>query len=119
MANERLVKQKVKKILQENEAWFCMPVGGPYGKRGVPDILALIDSMFLAIECKSGNNKPTELQKQQLRKIRTAGGLSMVVSERNLQDFSDLIAKVVSSPTSAVRLYWAGRWKSLTEPFDP
>lgn len=118
--NEALVKRKVRKVLKQyggDEAWFCFPVAGPYGRAGVPDILAVVNGIFLAVETKSGRNKPTELQKQQLRKIRMAGGLSMVVNEQNLPEFERLVQMVASQPTQAALSYFQGRWSNLTELF--
>ncbi len=118
--NEALVKRKVREILKRHgggEAWFCFPVAGPYGRAGVPDILAVVNGVFLAVETKSGRNKPTKLQKQQLRKIRTAGGLSMVVNEQNLPEFERLVQMAASQPTHAVLSYSQGRWSSLIELF--
>lgn len=116
--NEALVKRKITKALREVGAWYCFPVAGPYGRAGLPDIMALMNGVFLGIEAKSGKNRPTELQRQQLRKIRSAGGLSMVVNEDNLDDFRNLLMELSVSSTQAVLSYSQGRWPSLTKLFD-
>lgn len=116
--NEALVKRKITNLLREYEVWYCFPVAGPYGRAGLPDIMALKDGVFLGIEAKSGKNKPTPLQKQQLQKIRMAGGLSMVVNEDNLEAFHDLLTVLSQSSTQAVRLYSQDQWPSLTRLFD-
>ena len=42
MANEKKVKEKVKKILKKLDCYYCMPATGGYGASGVPDILHAI-----------------------------------------------------------------------------
>lgn len=116
--NEKLVKTKITKVLREHDIWYFFPQGTLYGRRGIPDILALHAGTFLAIEAKSGRNKPTEAQKRQLLEIRRHGGLSLVVNEENLDAFTDLIAAVVQSPTHAAVSYFRGRWPTLTKLFD-
>ena len=40
--------------------------------------------LFFGIECKAGKNKPTPLQDINLKEIRKAGGMDMVVNEDNV-----------------------------------
>lgn len=50
------------------------------GIRGSSDILGISkDGMFIAIECKVGRNKPTEMQINFLRQITDRGGIAQVV----------------------------------------
>lgn len=46
------------------------------------------DGKFLAIECKIGKNKPTDLQNAYLEEIRKRGGIAIVAY--NLDDVMDL-----------------------------
>lgn len=85
------VKNKVKKLLKENNAYFCMPVTGGFGASGVPDIIACYRGFFIGIECKAGNNVPTALQKKHLQDIVNAGGGVAVINEDNLEDVEILL----------------------------
>ena len=85
------VKNKVKKLLKENNAYFCMPVSGGFGASGVPDIIACYRGFFIGIECKAGNNTPTALQKKNLQDIVNAGGGVAVVNEGNVEDVEILL----------------------------
>jgi hypothetical protein len=40
--------------------------------------------LFFGIECKAGKNKPTPLQDKNLKDIRKAGGMDMVINEDNV-----------------------------------
>lgn len=53
--------------------------GDPYQPSGEPDLLCCIRGRFVALEVKVGDNQPTILQRHQLRLIRDAGGLAVVV----------------------------------------
>ena len=94
MTPEAKVKAAVRKILNEYEAWCCTPMGTGYGRSGVPDILACYLGVFVAIECKAGDNKPTALQVRELERIKKAGGYALLVNETNLGSVSDLLKKI-------------------------
>ena len=81
---EGRVKAAVKKMLEERGAYFFLPVSNGMGAMGIPDILACLKGRFIGIEAKAGNNKPTDLQTLNLKRIDEAGGLAMVVNETNL-----------------------------------
>ena len=88
---EKLVKNKIKVILQDGGAYYAMPIGSGYGNAGVPDFLACVNGRFLAVEAKAGKGKTTALQDAHLEKIKTAGGVSMVVNELNLDQLKETI----------------------------
>jgi Holliday junction resolvase len=83
---ERIVKQKVVKILKELGAYYFYPVTGGYGSSGVPDIVGCYRGRFFGIECKAGKGKTTALQDKNLADIARAGGIALVVNEDNVDD---------------------------------
>ena len=93
MANEKKVKEKVKKILKKLDCYYCMPATGGYGASGVPDILACYRGRFIGIECKSGDNRPTALQEKHLNNISDAKGQSLVIDESNIDMLELFITK--------------------------
>lgn len=84
MTPEKKVKNAVKKILDENDAYYFMPATHGYGSSGVPDIIACWRGKFIAIECKANGNKTTALQERNLESIRRAWGVALVIDETNL-----------------------------------
>jgi len=82
---EKLVKEKIKKILKEHDVWYAMPMGTGYGNSGVPDFLCCVNGKFLAIEAKAGKGIPTALQEKNMRDIEKAGGRALVVNEKTLE----------------------------------
>jgi Holliday junction resolvase len=83
---EKLVKDKIRKILKEHGVYYAMPMGTGYGNSGVPDFLCCVNGKFLAIEAKAGKGIPTALQEKNLRDIKVAGGIALVVNETNIEE---------------------------------
>jgi len=84
MTPEAKVKKAVKKILDEREAYYFMPATGGYGRSGVPDIVGCYKGIFFGIECKAGDNQPTNLQLREGDKIQMHDGYIAIVNEKNL-----------------------------------
>jgi len=82
---EKWVKQQVVKMLKARHLYYFFPVAGPYQSLGVPDIVACIRGRFVGIECKAGNNHPTEIQLRNLEAIRDNEGVALVVNENDLE----------------------------------
>lgn len=84
---EAKIKQYVREQVTQAfgvHSWRVSPVSRGLGSRGVPDYLFCIHGKFVAIECKADlSKKPTALQVIQLDQIIAAGGLALVVAERN------------------------------------
>jgi hypothetical protein len=75
MTPEGKVKAKVVKLLKEHKLWYFFPASNGFGKAGIPDIIAIVDGVFVGIECKADRKKqPTQLQVKCGSEIRSAGG---------------------------------------------
>jgi Holliday junction resolvase len=86
MTPEAKVKKKVKKILDDLKAYHFSPMTAGYGRSGVPDIIVCYKGYFIGIECKSGNNEPTMLQKHNMKLINDNQGLAFVINESNIDE---------------------------------
>ena len=89
MTPEAKVKKVVVAQLKQLGAYYFYPVTGGYGQSGVPDVVGCYEGLFFGIECKAGKNKPTPLQDKNLKQIRDAGGLDLVVNEGNMHTVRD------------------------------
>ena len=90
---ESKVKKKVVAELKKLGAYYFYPVTGGWGASGMPDIIACYNGHFVGIECKAGKNKPTDLQKRNLRAISEAGGTALVINEENIADVTTALKK--------------------------
>lgn len=86
---EGKVKAAVRKLLAEFGIYHFMPAANGFGRAGIPDIICCFGGRFIAIECKAGKGVTTALQDKELTAIRTAGGMTMVVNETNIQELKE------------------------------
>ena len=91
MTPEAKVKKKVVEQLKKLKAYYFYPMTHGYGRSGVPDIVGGFESVFFGIECKAKGNKPTPLQEKNLREIKDAGGIALVVDEHNMDQVVELL----------------------------
>lgn len=89
MTPEAKVKLKIHAALKAQGAYAVNYIGGLHANNGTPDILACLNGRFIGIEAKAWNNKPTDLQIQNLRRIDIAGGTALVINENNLELVND------------------------------
>lgn len=83
---EAKVKKQIRKQLDELGCYYAMPIGTGYGNSGVPDFLVCMKGRFVSIEAKAGKGKPTLLQEDNMRRIREAGGIALVINEFNQEE---------------------------------
>lgn len=91
---EGKVKAQVRKILTSYGVYYFSPVTGGYGKSGVPDIIACYRGRFIAIECKAGKGKLTDLQARELTLIFNAEGIPLVINEDNMAALTKTLEKL-------------------------
>lgn len=82
--SEADVKKQVKKLLTQHNWFWWMPPANGFGRTGISDFNALRNGVFLAIETKFGNNKPTPMQVGFLDSIAAESGMAFMVNEKNL-----------------------------------
>jgi len=92
---ERKVKDKVRKVLTDLNAYYAMPIGTGYGNAGVPDFLVCYQGRFIGIECKAQGNKPTALQLKNFKDIESAGGTVWLIDESNVDSLLTLLTEGV------------------------
>jgi Holliday junction resolvase len=86
---EGKIKRKVVQVLKRHDVWYFFPASNGFGRAGIPDIVAIVDGLFVGIECKSDpSKKPTKLQEDCGERIEKAGGLWLLV--RSAEDCSEL-----------------------------
>lgn len=94
MTAEGKVKLRIKKVLADLNAYYCMPATAGYGNSGVPDFLICFRGKFIAIEAKTIDNKPTALQYKHLREIQEHGGISLVINEDNVSQLHEMLRSI-------------------------
>jgi hypothetical protein len=97
MANtpEAKVKKQIRKILDTTRCYYAMPIGSGFGNSGVPDFLVCHEGTFVGIEAKAGKGKTTALQEDNLKRIRDAGGVAVVVNEANIEQLPAMLGDLL------------------------
>lgn len=96
MAAEKQFENKVKGYLKKLPGcWFIKYWGGGMSKAGIPDILCCINGIFMSIELKASNGKPTELQKYNTRLINQAAGIGIILYPEGFENFKNIIQEVI------------------------
>ena len=78
-----------KALLAEFGGWWVKVWGGPFQRKGTPDILGCVEGLFFALEAKMPKGKLSDIQRSTIRDIRKEGKGT---------------AHVVFSPEQAVRI---------------
>jgi hypothetical protein len=102
---EGRVKALIKAFLKTlPDCWFYMPVQNGMGTVGIPDIIACIKGVFVAIEVKAPGKlaNVTPNQVNVLNSIKAVGGVAMVVD--NLDDCRRLLFELALAPPPLQRV---------------
>jgi len=92
---EKEFQRKVIKYLEtQPDTWFFKVWGGGFQRAGIPDLICCIKGVFIAIELKGDDGKPTELQKLNIKEINAAGGIGIILYPNDFKNFKNLIEEV-------------------------
>ena len=80
-------ENKIKTYLKSIGAYFIKTHGDRFSKIGVPDLIVCYKGLFIGIELKAPNGKPSELQLYNLREIEKSGGISYLLYPKDFEKF--------------------------------
>ncbi len=75
--------------------WYTKIWGGGFQKSGIPDILACINGISVAVEVKASNGVKSELQKLNISRINQSGGLGVFLYPEGFEEFKSLVKGVI------------------------
>lgn len=91
MTKEKTFENKVKSFLKSKNVWFVKFFANGYTQKGIPDLLCCVNGRFLAVEIKAEKGHPSPLQLYTIDKIKSAGGLAMVLYPSQFEEFKALV----------------------------
>jgi hypothetical protein len=94
MTEKQLQRKVIKYLKSLPNTWFFKVWGGGYQRAGIPDLICCINGIFIAIELKGDNGKPTELQKMNIKNINAAGGIGVILYPKGFKEFKKLVKEV-------------------------
>lgn len=114
---EGIVKTKLLNFLKSKGYFYYTPVQQSIGGTGIPDIMACINGVTVALECKAtGKLNPTVKQALQLERIHKSKGVAWVVDIDNADDAIYLINTYESDLRDSLPSETLLRWKKMLMP---
>ena len=93
---EKQFENEIKKYLESlPNTYYFKYWAGPYSKSGIPDIIACVNGMFVAIEVKAENGHPSELQKRNIRLIQESNGYACIVYPKDFERLKKELKAIV------------------------
>lgn len=108
IAAEKVFETAIKKYLDAQGCWYVKFFANSFTKKGIPDLLCCINGHFVAIEVKAANGKPSELQEWNVKKIKEAKGIAMVLYPKDFPRFKRMVETLKKSDKDYSRLYDLG-----------
>lgn len=92
---EKLFETQLKQYLKDNSIWYVKYWGGgEFTKAGIPDLICCINGIFVAIEVKASNGRPSELQKYEIEEIKKSNGIAFVLYPKDFEKFKRLVEAI-------------------------
>lgn len=85
---------KIRKELEKYNAWVLKTWSNGIQRAGIPDLIVCLNGHFVGIEVKAEKGKPSELQKYNIKKIKEAGGIAMIVYPDDFEDLKKLLERL-------------------------
>ena len=92
--NEKRFEMKIRKELEKYNAWVLKTWSNGIQRAGIPDLIVCLNGHFVGIEFKAEKGKPSELQKYNIKKIKEAGGIAMIVYPDDFEDIKKLLEQL-------------------------
>lgn len=102
MTEKQFQKKVIKFLKSLPNTWFFKVWGGGFQRAGIPDLICCINVVFIAIELKGDNGKPTELQKMNIRNINAAGGIGIILYSKGFKEFKNIVKGVIICDNSKI-----------------
>ena len=107
MASEKNFEIKVRRWLEDHGAWVLKTWSNGVQRAGVPDLLVCYRGHFLGIEIKAQRGKLSKLQLVEIKRIKKAGGVGVVLYPSAWEQFKDAFERIPFDDTE----FWGGVWK--------
>lgn len=89
--DEATLKRNARNILKSRRIFFADVQGSRFTTNGFPDIVAVIDGLFIGLEFKTYRGRQSQDQKDFQAKLEAAGGMYCIIrSEKDLLDVLSL-----------------------------
>lgn len=95
MASEKEFETEVKEFLNQRGCWYLKTWSNGIQRKGIPDLLICCNGLFLGVELKAMNGKPSDLQKREIKRIRKSNGIGIVLYPDCFEQFKTYIDELL------------------------
>ena len=95
MAEEKTFENRIKRYLKSKGIWHVKYFANSFTPVGIPDVLAVVNGRFVAIEVKAENGKTSPLQEHNIKEIQRCGGIAIVLRPSGFEEFKKLIEELL------------------------
>lgn len=95
IAAEKNFENKIKSYLKSIGAYFIKTHGDRFSRIGTPDIIACVNGHFVAVEVKSENGKPSDLQLYHITQIKESGGYAVILYPKDFEQFKKDVQNIL------------------------
>lgn len=92
---ENNITKRIKEFLTQNNIWHVKYFANSYTKKGIPDILACVNGLFVGIEVKTDKGKLSPMQLYQAQEILNSQGYWFCVRPNNFEQFKNDIKNLL------------------------
>ena len=94
MGSEKNFEMRIKRFLEDQEAYWVKYFANAYTKAGIPDLLCCVNGHFVAVEVKAQTGKASPLQIYNCNRIRQTKGIAVVLYPSGFEQFKELIHRL-------------------------
>lgn len=75
--------------------WYTKIWGGGFQKAGIPDLIACVNGITVAVEIKASNGRASPLQKLNVGRINRSNGIAIFLYPEGFDNFKKLMEGVI------------------------
>ena len=83
------------KMKEKQVGWFTKIWGGGYQKSGIPDLILCVNGVFISVELKAPNGRPSVLQKMNTARINQSNGIGIILKPDGFEQFKKIMEGVI------------------------
>jgi hypothetical protein len=91
-------------MVADQIGWFTKIWGGGYQKSGIPDLILCVNGVFISVELKAPNGRPSELQKMNTARINQSNGIGIILKPDGFEQFKEIMKGVIECRCHTVEL---------------
>lgn len=103
---EKDFEKKVKAFLDAQKCWYVKTWSNGVQREGIPDLLVCCNGFFLGVELKNETGNPSELQTYNIREIRNAAGIGIVLYPDQFPLFKQMVLELQKDVDKDEFWYW-------------